>query len=180
MNNTSFDINFDKILEKVFDSFKRLTPALFALSLMTGLVLFLPDSILIRLGLSDLPSSVRIIIGVVFLLSTVLIITIVLFGLFNLIVDRIKNTYLRKRLEKQYYKLSKNQKIIINQLCKSKTKSIKLNYTSGDTRYLVAKGFILSPRQTIVEDDVYNNIQIFCAQPWLIELYEKKPNIFEL
>ena len=43
------------IVTKVFDSFKRWTPALLAVSIVTGLILFLPDSILQRMALNDIP-----------------------------------------------------------------------------------------------------------------------------
>ncbi len=176
MSNTSFD----KIIDKVFDGFKKITPALIVLAIVSSAILFLPIKFLNKLGLGSLPDGLRITIGIVFLLSTSLIITIIISSMFSLIAKRIKNGYLKNKLKKSYNNLSRNQKIIINQLCKAKTKSIKLNNTSGDTRYLIAKGFIFSPRQTIIEDDVYNNLQMYCAQPWLIELYEKNPKMFEL
>ena len=146
---------------------------------MSGLVVFLPVNILKKLGLNDLPNVIRMIIGIAFLLSSVLIITIMLSIIFAPIFKLIQNRWIERNLKRRYTKLSQNQKEIINKLCKSKTKSIKLDITSGDTRYLVGRGFILSPQQVIAEDDLYSNLQVFSAQPWLIDFYEKKPEMFK-
>ena len=35
-------VSFDNVAEKIFANFKKLTPALFAVSILTGLILFLP------------------------------------------------------------------------------------------------------------------------------------------
>ena len=176
MQNTSFH----KIIDNVFDRFKRLTPALFAVSLMTGLVLFLPNDFLNKLALNDIPYGFKIWLGIVFLLSSVLIITIISFTLCNWVKMKVTKLWLTRKMKIRFHQLNKHQKIIINALCQSKTNSIKLNYTSGDTIYLETHGFILAPDQIITEDDLYANLKVYIPQPWLIELYEKNPTMFEL
>ncbi|MBE5907650.1 MAG: hypothetical protein E7278_02295 [Lachnospiraceae bacterium] len=73
--------SFDSFVEKTFDNFKRITPALVAVALLTGLLLFLPESILNKMGVEDLPTLWKRVIGLLFLLSTVLMVTVLLFSI---------------------------------------------------------------------------------------------------
>ena len=74
----SVEISTDTIIDKVFAGFKKITPALVAVSLASGAILFLPANVLNVLGLNGLPKNARITIGILFLLSTILIVTIFL------------------------------------------------------------------------------------------------------
>ena len=40
-------VSLDSLAEKLFDNFKKITPALVASAILTGLLLFLPKSILV-------------------------------------------------------------------------------------------------------------------------------------
>ena len=71
------------IVTKVFDGFKRWTPALLAVLIVTGLILFLPDALLQRMALDNIPSLWRVIVGLLFLLSLALIVSIGLFEAWN-------------------------------------------------------------------------------------------------
>ena len=74
-------ISVDNISEKTFDNFKKITPALVAIALLTGMILFLPESILDKMALSNLPDLWNKVIGLTFLLSVALIITLVVFSI---------------------------------------------------------------------------------------------------
>lgn len=71
-------VSLDSLTEKLFDNFKKITPALVASAILTGLLLFLPKSILGRMNLDVLPDFWNRIIGIVFLLSVILIMTMLL------------------------------------------------------------------------------------------------------
>ena len=92
--------SFDKIIDKVFDSFKKVTPALVAIMIVTGLILFLPVSVLEKLGLNNLEPIWRMIIGLLFILSCSLILTIFLSTVFQKILKNIKHKNSRKNLKK--------------------------------------------------------------------------------
>ena len=173
MSNTSFD----KIIDKVFDGFKKVTPALVALGLISGFVLFLPVSILKKLGLNDLPSAMLSIIGIVFLLSSALIITILGSVIFKKCIKKIKHKQLLKGLKKKYLELSQTQKKIIIKLLKSSSKSIELDGISGDTIYLCEHNFIYRPQQILT---LLDNQYIYVPHPWLIDLFQKEPELFIL
>lgn len=175
MNNTSFD----KIIDRVFDGFKKISPALVAISILTGLMIFLPDNILEQLGLSNLDQFVNSIVGILFLLSITLIVTILISTVFNNIRSKINNIVLIKKLRKKYLRLSKHQKEIIIVLLSSSSKSIKLDVLSGDTVYLIQNKFIYKPNQVIDQISLYDNMFTFVPEPWLMDLYQKEPGLFK-
>lgn len=72
-------VSIDTLAEKIFDNFKRITPALVASAIFTGLLLFLPKNILMIMNLDELPILWNRIIGIVFLLSVALISTMMFF-----------------------------------------------------------------------------------------------------
>ena len=173
MSNTSFD----KIIDKVFDGFKKVTPALVALALISGFVLFLPTAILEKLGLNNLPPIMLSITGIVFLLSSALIITILGSVVFKKGIKKIKHKQLIKGLKKKCLELSPPQKKIIISLLKSSSKSIELDGISGDTIYLSENHFIYRPQQVLTSLD---NQYVYVPHPWLIDLFQKEPELFIL
>ena len=176
MSNTSFD----KIIDKVFDGFKKITPALVAVAIMSGLILFLPSFILSKLGLNNLSESIKTIIGLLFILSCSLIVTILCSIFFQKVVKSIKHNILLNKLRKSYIKLSPIQKKIIAKLMNSSTKSIELDSLSGDTLYLREHNFIYRPQQLVDAFDVYNNKYNYVPQLWLIDLFQKEPELFNV
>lgn len=167
--------SFEKIMDKVFDSFKKISPALVAIMIMTGSILFLPISILEKLGLNNLDPIWRTIIGLLFLLSCSLILTILLSSVFQKVLKKIKYKNLRKKLRKSYIQLSLKHKKIIIKMMTSSSKSIELDSTSGDTIYLVDNNFIFMPQQAM---DIYSGEYIYAPQPWLVDLFEKEHELF--
>lgn len=171
-------VSLSKIIDKVFDGFKKITPALVAIAIISGFILFLPKLILGKLGLENLSPKIITIIGFVFLLSCALIITILSSMFFGRIKKWIHHKNLLKNLKKQYLKLSPAQKKIIKNLMRSNFKSIKLNALSGDTIYLLEKGFIYKPEQIVEAIDAYENTYTYVPQPWLLDLFEKESQLF--
>ena len=171
------DVSIDT--NKVFDDFKKLTPALFALMILTGLILFLPQNILNKMALDDLPNTVKSIVGVVFLLSTALTITIILFSVFeNIISQRKKKRFITNQIEK-IKRLSISQKKILFQLLHSEEKSIRLDPNSGDTLYLKNNLFIYEPTQVFSVDYDNNAIMTYVPHPWLLDLYNENPDLIK-
>lgn len=176
MSNTSFD----KIIDKVFDGFKKISPALVALAIVSGSILFLPATLLNKLGLSSLPESIKTIIGLLFLVSCALILTILCSVVFQRVAKKVKRQKALKELRKSFMKLSTRHKKIIVKLMKSSSKSIELGSLSGDTIYLSEHNFIHRPQQVVDAFVLYDNKYTYVPQPWLIDLYEKDPELFDL
>ena len=176
MSNTSFD----RIIDKVFDGFKKITPALVAVAIVTGLVLFLPVTVLKQLGLSNLPEAIKTIIGALFLLSCALIMTILCSVVFQATMKIVKNAKQLRELKKSYVGLSLQQKRIIVRMLKSPSKSIELDSISGDTIYLIEHNFIHRPQQIVTASTLFDNKYTYVPQLWLIDLFEKEPKLFDL
>lgn len=171
-------ISVDNISEKIFDNFKKITPALVAVALLTGMILFLPDSVLKKMALNDLPDLWNRIIGLVFLLSVALIVTLVVFSTISQIKDKRREKRLRESLKKNLKKLSPRQKSIVLRLLHSEDKTITLDKNSGDTIYLVNNLFIYMPQQAVTLGWNNEMILTYVPQPWLLDLYNDEPELF--
>ena len=136
------EIPTDTIIDKIFSCFKKITPALVAVSLVSGSILFLPVNILEILGLNELHEDVRTVIGILFLLSTTLIITIVLSSWWKSIISKTRQRKALKVLKNRFVTLAPEQKQILLLMLKQKDKSLRLDMTSGNTQYLLNNNFI--------------------------------------
>ena len=63
---------------------------------------------------------------------------------------------------------------------KSSSKSIELDSLSGDTIYLSEHNFIHRPQQVVDAFVLYDNKYTYVPQPWLIDLFEKEPKLFNV
>lgn len=171
-------MSVDEIIEKLFDNFKKITPALVAITILTGLILFLPDNILFRMSLDKIRDSWKQIIGMLFLLSLTLIFTMIFFSLISRIVIIWRKKINRLNLKNKYRKLSITQKAIILELLRSKDKTIMLDKNSGDTIYLVNEIFLHQPEQVFSLGRNNEMILTYVPQLWLMELYNEDPELF--
>ena len=169
-------ISVDNISEKIFDNFKKITPALVAVALLTGMILFLPESVLIKMSLNNLSNFW--IIGFIFLLSVALIVTLLVFSVISKIKNKIMEKKIRENLKNKFKKLSPRQKDIVFQLLHSEDKTIILDKNSGDTIYLVNNCFLYMPEQVFTLGWKNEIILTYVPHPWLLELYNDEPELF--
>ncbi len=172
-------VSVDSIAEKTFDNFKKITPALVAVAILTGLLLFLPENVLARMSLNGLPDLWKQIIGIVFLLSVALISTMVVFSVISQITEKRRNKRIRANLKKKFQTLSPKQKNIILKVLRSEDKTISLDKNSGDTIYLVNNLFLHMPEQAFTLGWNNEMILTYVPQSWLIELYNEEPDLFK-
>lgn len=172
-------VSFDNIAEKTFDNFKKITPALVAVAILSGLLIFLPKSILAKMSLDELPTLWNRIIGIVFLLSVALIATIILFSVISDITAKRRSKRIRENLKKKLLTLSPRQKAIVLQVLQSEDKTISLDKTSGDTIYLVNNLFLHMPEQIFTLGWNNEMILTYVPQAWLLDLYNEEPELFK-
>lgn len=134
-------ISVDNISEKIFDNFKKITPALVAVALLTGMILFLPEPVLIKMSLNNLQILWNKIIGFIFLLSVALIVTLFVFSVISKVKNKIMEKKITENLKNKFKKLSPRQKDIVFQLLHSEDKTVVLDKNSGDTIYLINNCF---------------------------------------
>lgn len=169
----------ENLSEKTFDNFKKITPALTAIALLTGMILFLPDKILSAMNLDEMPSLWNQIIGIVFLLSVALIATIIVFSAIKYVSEKRKNKRIQDNLKKKLATLSPRQKAIVVALLQSEDKTILLDKNSGDTIYLVNSLFLHMPEQIFSVGCDDKMILNYVPQPWLLDLYNEEPDLFK-
>lgn len=175
----SVNMNIDSKIDMIFDNFKKVSPALIAITIATGLILFLPDSILKRMALDKLPDLWKNIIGIIFIISVALIITIALIEFYKKITVKIKTKIVIRKLRKRYLGLSKSQQSLLKKVLNSKEKSCKLDPTSGDVIYLKEYDFLYQADKHIFFGPGYTEPVTFTPQPWLFDLYNKEPDLFK-
>ena len=172
-------VSVDNIAEKTFDNFKKITPALVAVAILSGLLLFLPENVLKKMSLDELPALWNRIIGIVFLLSVALISTMIVFSVISHITEKRRNKRIRVNLKKKFQTLSPRQKAIILQLLRSEDKTISLDKNSGDTIYLMNNLFLHMPEQAFTLGWNNEMILTYVPQPWLLDLYNDEPELFK-
>jgi hypothetical protein len=174
-------INLGDFIEKIFDNFKKMTPALLASAMLTGFILFLPESILAKMNLDNLPPLWKILVGLVFLFCVSLILTILVFTVIKYFWSK-RQSKIKKMEQKEKVKnLNPRCKQIINEALKSADKTVRLDISSGDTTYLQLNGFLYRPPQVgfLAERPDNKVIEKFVPPPWLIDLYNEEPELFE-
>ena len=163
------------IIGKVFDEFKKVTPALIAILIVSGLLLFLPETVLSRMDLNNLPELWKRIIGIAFLISATLIITFTT----DIIIKNIDKIRKRRKFRKCYMRLSDDHKAILSNILRSSNKRMKLDYTAGTTQYLMSSGFIIQVQTYLFVGPEGIDPSDFIPHPWLIDLYNTEPKIFK-
>ena len=168
------------LAEKVFYSFKKLSPALMAVAFASGLILFLPESILTRMALNNLQEIWKVVIGLVFIVSCALIITIMIVEIYKSIERRSSQKRFRKKKRKQYIGLPMDYKKMLVRILKNPTCSMELDPTSGNTLYLLNNQFIYQTQSFTFVGPGYIEPVTYTPEPWLIDLFHEEPNLFVL
>lgn len=171
----SITIDPKSLFEKAFDNFKKTTPLLLVLSISTALVLFLPNPILEKMALASLPDVWRRIIGIVFIVSLSLNIVIMFFEIY----DKGRARRIRKRFRRKLIKLPTEYKKTLIKILDSKERCMDMNPYSGNTIYLKNGGYILSTQSSTFVEDIRNITLKYSPQPWLVDLYDKEPELFK-
>ncbi len=175
----SVSVDTKGLFEKAFDNFKKITPALLAIAIASGLVLFLPEAVLAKMSLNELDNAWKRVIGIVFIVSVALIITIVFVELFKKINDRRKMKLIRKRTRENFINLSPEYKRLLIMMLKSDERSLDMDPRSGDTLYLLNGMYIHQAQSYMFVGPGCTSTMKYTPQPWLIDLYNNEPELFQ-
>ena len=156
-----FDFN------KVFNSLKKLSPALIAVFVTSGFAIFAPDFILAKLGIQQLSLTVRQIIGGVFILSCSLIIVIISSAIIKYCRNRFLSKKALKNLEAEFELLSHDELIRILMMFHSSGHNISMSIQDGVTGALISKKLIALASN--VPDNVGLLTYQCVLQPWVIK-----------
>lgn len=164
---------------KDFIQLLKLPPSILAaITLGTGLILFLPSNILQRLGLENIPELWRTILGLSFIISSSLLVIYFIIK----VVKSIVSTYYRIRFKKIFPKVMKNLRseelAVVALLYRSPNYTSRLPYTDGVTVRLISKKVIqfTSSNNLAYGDDLHIP---FTITPIAQEYIDRNPELIE-
>lgn len=160
---------------KFLDIIKLSNKHLFGISLMTGLLLFLNERVMNKIGLADLVDKFRGLIGILFLVS-ISMLTVNLIHVYVIkINNKIKNRKIKKHSINKLKNLTQREKDILSIYIKDKTRTTKLSMADGVVSELQMYGIIF--RLTSVSQEyVFFDYNI---QPWAWDYLNKHPYLIE-
>ena len=169
--NTLIHARFFKYIEWL-----KLKPRyLFAILLISGILIFSPETWLLKLGLEEIVESYRGWIGGIFLISGILLLTNVLVYLSVPIQGTINDWRSLLVYSKKLITLSSAEKQILKKYIDKDTQSQQLGTMDGIAEGLVAKR-ILYRSSSLGTADAYFAYNI---QPWAWDYLKKHPELLE-
>lgn len=158
---------------KDFIDFLKLPPnILAALSLVTGIILFVSDKVLSKLYMVDFRNNYGFIISIVFLISTAILIVFIVSFVFDKIKKKIENKKLKEAQIKYLMNAEQAKVKLIKEFIKDETHTLSIPMNNGLTSELSHFGIISLAGNTQPVDFGYDSemyIKYF-LQPWVINL----------
>ena len=163
----SVDLKIGEIIDKIFLSFQKMSPALIAIAITCGFIIFAPKAFLEKLGIAELPTYVIQIIGSIFLLSIFLILCI----FFSIVSKRIRSAATMKRIEKAMEELTPEELKRVLFMFYSQGNVLSMSVQDGVTGALVMKGIITHASH--VGDGIGLFTFQYILQPWAVRYLKK-------
>ncbi|MEF9961712.1 MAG: superinfection exclusion B family protein [Erysipelotrichaceae bacterium] len=159
-------MNFDF---NIADFFKLPTKIMASLAFASGMVLFLPESIISNLFMIEFRNNYGFILGLIFIVSF----TILLVTLFISIYTYFHHKYLMKKFKatahERLHKLTDYQKAIIYELYGEDNHTCELPLNDGAVHYLEHNIMIGKATTQYEVEDLNNPYFPYMLQPWVIE-----------
>lgn len=167
-------VSIDKVLEKVFDNLKKLTPALAALCIGTAVMLFFPKSWLQKLYLDTVPEHLMSAIGALFIISAVLVLVITATALSK----RVSLWRAIKIGEKRLESLSIEEKEIIIVMYNQPGHVLSMDESGGLAPIWRSQRIV--GRAASISDGVGRFTFKHFLQPWVVKYIEKHLDFFPM
>ena len=168
MSNTSFD----KIIDKVFDGFKKITPALVAVWIASSFLLVAPERLLKTMNLDNMGNEYKMFCGFLFVFSSAIIISITSLYIGRLISRTIKNKAFKKSLKKVLLELTDCERKLVRLMYHSPGHSMKL-FDDCITSVLLKKGIIVNASNVKY---CYSSIMAFVLNDWVVDYLNRHPS----
>ncbi len=165
---------------KDFLEFLKLPPnILFAISLVTGMILFLPKDIVSKIYMLDFRNKYGFIISIVFLLSSSILVAFLISIIYKKIKEIINNKLLKKSRIKYLLNAEPSKVRLIKEFIKQDTHTMKINSNDGLTVELSYYGLISTAGNTQAVDFGYSNEMylMYFLQPWVINLIKENEDL---
>lgn len=162
------------------DFFKLPTKIMFALALASGLVLFLPESIVTKMYMVDFRNKYGFAIGLLFLISfSILVVTLFVGG-----YKYFSHIYFMKKFrataKERLQKLDNYQKAIVYDLYMEDNHTGELPLHDGAVKLLKQNIIITETTNQYAVSDLNNAVFPYMLQPWVIEELQKDSELLSL
>ncbi len=163
----------------ISDFFKLPTKIMIAISIASGMILFLPNSIVEKMYMDSFRNEYGFIIGIVFLISFSILLVTAVVGLYKYFQNKY---YLKKFNETSGDRLSKlddYQKAIVYSLFIEDNKTNELPLNDGAVRYLEYNLMINKATTQYMVNDLNNAVFPYFVQPWVIEKLDENADLLQ-
>lgn len=165
---------------KDFIDFIKLPPnILAAVSLVSGIILFIPDKLAKKMYMHDFRNDYGFIVSIVFLISFSILLVLLTTTIYKKIDKKIKYRLLKKKQIKYLLNAEKSKVKLLKKFIKAETHTLQINQNDGLTVELAHFGFIAMAGSTQAVDFGYNNEMyvIYFLQPWVINLINENDEL---
>lgn len=161
----------------IMDFFKLPTKIIFAITIATAIILFLPDSIVEKIYMEQFRDRYGFLIGVIFLVSLSILIVALIVALFNYARNKYFWRKFKKDAPERLRKLDDYQKYIVYKLFSEKNHTSELPLHDGAVQLLKQNFIIVEATSNYAVSDLNNAKFPYLLQPWVVEELQKDQSL---
>lgn len=162
------------------DFFKLPTKIMFALALASGLVLFLPDSIVTKMYMVDFRNKYGFVIGLLFLISFSILVVTVFIGIYKYFSHLYFMKKFRATAKERLQRLDNYQKAIVYGLYMEDNHTGELPLHDGAVKLLKQNIIITETTNQYAVSDLNNAVFPYMLHPWVIEELQKDSELLSI
>lgn len=155
-------------LKDFLEIFKLPPSILGAISIATGIIIFIPDDIAEKMYILDFRNKFGFVISILFIISITMLIILVFVKLFKMVKNKYTDNKIKKNKIKYLLDLDEHKANIIKMFLEDDNHTVALSANSGSTIELVNYGVITLAGNTQYTD--FNMNLKYFLQPWVIKL----------
>lgn len=155
------------------DFFKLPTRIMSALSLASGMILFLPDNIVEKIYMTKFRANFGFIIGLVFIVSVSILLVTLIISSYSYIHHKRFMKRFKAKANENLQKLDEYQKAIIYGLYLEINHTDELPIYDGSVKWLEQNMMITKTTNQYAVSDLNNAVFPYMLQPWVIEELQK-------
>ena len=152
----------------IMDFFKLPTKIMAAIALATGMMLFLPDTLISKIYLNEFRNEYGFIIGTTFIVSISILIIGIIISIYNYFYQIHKNKKIKENSEKVIKALDDYKKTIVYFLYIQDNHTSELPLNDGAVVFLENMMIIGKATRQYFVNDISNPMFPYLLQPWVV------------
>ena len=133
----------ETLLSKLFDLNKIPTKIIFLLAIVSGLLMFLPETVLNQLSITEFKNEYGKYFGIIFIISIAFLLINLLIWLFKKVNYYLYRNNISKKLIKNLKELSSAEQSVLREFFIKNEPAIKLPYDNPIVKNLIDKGIVV-------------------------------------